>query len=344
MRARSVPVVLLLILAALSAAGTAAAQNGDQKGAVDKGCYAYKRARQTKAPEDYAEADQILRGILDPQTGILKDKVFINDAMMCRGATLVGMGKTAEAVELFEKIVRSDRSYEPDPAVFPAQVATVFFDARTSAEEKIRKDQEEEARRAKERREQEAAAAAAQVERMKALEKLATQDHVVEVNRRLIALLPFGVGQFQNGKNGLGWFFLSTEALLVAGTLVTGGIYLAQYENAQAANQSLNSFVAQQYLDRVDQARTVNLLFNGALLATYLAGVIEAEVTFVPAFSSVRPRPLPKLPGTSPDAPAPPGGSPAPRPAVSWSFGASPLFTPEGRDVAGAYVGVGGRF
>ena len=56
-----------------------------------------------------------------------------------------------------------------------------------------------------------------QVLRLAMLEKLATTEVVVERHSRWLSLVPFGVGQFQNGQTAEGWLFLTAEGLFAAG-------------------------------------------------------------------------------------------------------------------------------
>src|SRR5690606_28215553 len=69
----------------------------------------------------------------------------------------------------------------------------------------LRRDNER-ARREAERRES----------RERQLEQLATQEVVIAKNSRLVASIPFRVGQFQNGSNSLGTVVLVSEGLLLA--------------------------------------------------------------------------------------------------------------------------------
>jgi len=332
MRVRS-PWTLGLALAISMIARGASAQTIEEQRDFEKGRYAYRT-------KDFADAESRFRKLLDPASGTLHDKVLVNQARMYWGAALIATGHKEEALQQFDKILTVDPSFDPDPTVFPAEVGDAFIDTRAGYQKRVLEQKEEEARRERKRREDEEAAKKAQVARLLQLEKLATEEHVIDRHSRWLSLVPGGVGQFQNGNTGLGWFFLSTESLLAMGTLAAVVDYYAQIANAKAANTSFSQEpIVQGYENRADEALIADQILFGALAATAVAGVIEAEASYVPQFSSVKPRPLPPLPGTSPDS-KPTAASPL----VRWTFEAAPVFGAEGRGVSGATIGVGGRF
>jgi tetratricopeptide (TPR) repeat protein len=325
--------------------GPATGGKVDEQAELQKGQYAYVRALKIRAADpsgalrDFGEADAAFQRMLDPQTGTLHDKLFIVEARMYEGATLVALGRKEEAAAQFEKILEADGNYAPDPVVFPVAVGTVFIDAKSAYLTKLKELEAERREREKRQREREEAAKKAQIERTRQLEVLVTQEHVVDHHSRWIALLPFGVGQLQNGKTGLGYFFLTTESVLLAGGVVTVPIYYAQLSTVSSVfTGPQESALAQAYLDRANEARIVNLVFYGALAFTAVAGVIEAEASYVPDVSSIKPRKLPDLPGVSPDAAPPPK-------SLSLTFGAAPIFGGEAKGgISGGVLGVGGRF
>jgi tetratricopeptide (TPR) repeat protein len=324
---------LAVAIAIVTVAARAGAQTVDEQAEFKKGRYAYEA-------KSYDDADALFRRMLDPQTGTLHDKGLVNEARMYWGATLIARGHKDEAIAQFDLLLTVDPGYEPDPTKFPLEVGNAFIDTQALYRKKAAALAEEMARRDKLRKEQEEAAKQAQVQRLKDLEILVGQEYVTAYHSRWVALLPGGTGQFQNGKSGLGYFFLSTESLLLAAGIVTVPIYLVQLNDAHDASGSVQTQpIAQAYTDRANEARIANLIFYGALAFTTIAGVIEAEISYVPDVTGVKPRKLPDLPGVSPDA-KPPGTS-----GLSWTFGAAPVFGADGRGgVSGGVLSVGGRF
>ncbi len=333
MRLRSL-LTLAFLLAIMPLAGSAGA---DEPSELAKGRYAYSAG-------SYDDADAAFRAMLDPKTGTLHDGVLVNEARMYWGATLIAKGRTDDAIRQFEAILAVDPKYEPDPAVFPVQVGYVFIDTRGRFQERARQLEEQKAQREKLKKDQEVAAKKAMVERLRYLEALAAQDRVVEKHSRWIGLVPFGAGQFENGQTALGFFFGATETLLLAGALVTVPIYLTQLHNSSAAYQQglapQNVSIAQQYLDRANEARIANLIFNGALDLTMIVGIVQAQVAFDPEVQRVRTRPHePSGPGAPLRLPSASRAAPP-----QLGFSAAPLFGSESRSVTGAVFGVNVRF
>jgi tetratricopeptide (TPR) repeat protein len=325
---------LAVAVAIVASAVDAGAQSLDEQAELKKGRYAY-------ASKNFDEADKMFQRMLDPVAGTLHDKVLVKEARMYWGATLIAKGKKDEALAQFNALLQADPQYEPDPTIFPLEVGTAFIDAQTVSKQRRIEAERQAKLREEQKREQDEAAKKAEIERLRQLETLVGQEHIIDRHSRMVALLPFGVGQFQNGNKALGWFFFTTESLELAGTFVAAADYLFQLHDANTSFTSIAAAsIAQQYLDRANEARVANLIFNGALALTAVAGVLEAEIAYVPQFQEVRPRPLPPLPGTSPDAK--PGVASSPFPSLT--FGAAPLFGAEGRGFAGGMIGVGGKF
>jgi tetratricopeptide (TPR) repeat protein len=333
MRPRS----LLTLALVLAIAPFVRRASADEPSDLAKGRYAYGAG-------GYDEADAAFRAMLAPTTGTLHDSVLVNEARMYWGATLVAKGQTVDATRQFEAILAVDPKYEPDPAVFPVQVGYLFIDTRARFQERARQLEEQKAQREKLKREQDEAAKKAMLDRLRYLETLAAEDRVVEQHSRWIAFVPFGAGQFENGQTALGFVFGGVETLLLAGTLVTVPIYLTQLHDSSVAYQQglglQNQSIAQQYLDRANQARIANLAFNGALYLTMIVGVVQAQIAFEPEVQRVRTRPHdPGGPGAPARTPASAGAA-----APTLTFGAAPVFGGEGRSVSGAVLGVSGSF
>ena len=307
----------------------APAQPVDEQTELEKGRNAYRAQK-------YDEADARFLRMLDPKNGILHDRVLIKQARMYWAATLIAEHHDEDATNLFEVILTDDRNYEPDPLAFPTEVVNAFIDTRARLREKLEAIEREQYRRAAERRVREEATRKAEIARVKMLEQLAAEAEVTEKHSRWIALLPFGVGQFQNGQKGLGAAFLGTEGTLLAGAAISIPFYISNLRDSTVVYSLADKSVSQQYLDRANTARYVNLAFNGALALTAVIGVIQAEVAFVPEVVKLRPRTPPAL-----QVPAIPAAGPVLSPL---SFGAAPVPGREGRGVTGAIVGVSASF
>ena len=346
MRARHVLPVLAALVAAVGAATPSHAAPGAPQppvpvvapGAFDEQAE-FEKGRNAYRAQKYDEADARFIQMLDPEHGTLHDKVLVRQARMYWAATRLAQHHDEDATGIFETILTEDRDYEPDALAFPTEVVNAFIDTRSKLHAKLEALEREQFRRAAERRAREEAERQKEVARLKMLEKLAGEAEVTEKHSRWIALLPFGVGQFQNGQRGVGWFFLGAESALAIGGLVAVPVYYIDLANATNTYKSLplgqGQYIAQQYLNRANVARDVNLALYGTLVAMVIAGAVQAEVAYVPDPVRIKPRSLP-------DA-SPPGPTPVP-PAVSFSFGGAPVAGPDGRGIRGGTLGLTGTF
>ena len=250
-----------------------------------------EKARAAYLARNYAEADERLRALVDPKTG-LKDVSLLSQARMYLAAVLLAQNKRELGAEVFEKLILEDAAFEPDPLSFPGDVINTFFDVRVQLQERIRQaaqnsarlEAEKRARAEQERRRQEAWLAK--------VKQLATEEKITVHNSRVVALLPFGAGQFQNREPVLGWMFLVSESALVLGTMITVPlfIYADGRKNGQGADLERK---AQIYKDRADTIQTVNLSLVGAFAAVAITGIVQANLAYVPEISETKKRELP---------------------------------------------------
>ena len=274
-------VIAVIVMAARSA-------HADPVGDLEKAYSAY-------AARKYGDAENRLRALLNPEKSELKDPDKLADARMYLGAVLVARGKKDEASAVFEQLLREKPDYDPDRLRIQLEAVDAFIDVQSRLRAELDKIQQEQAQR------KQAERARAELERQRAplrmamLEKLATEERVVEHNSRWLALVPFGVGQFQNGQDGLGLAFLSSEALLAVGSVVGAAAsiyYSGQFADAFKLNQGPR---ANSYWDAAYSAAIVGDVLAGAFLVTALVGAVHAELTFVPEIVHVRKRELPNL-------------------------------------------------
>jgi hypothetical protein len=233
----------------------------------------------------YDEAEARLRALLDPKTG-LTDPDRRADARMYLCAVLLGEGKRPEAMAELSQLLLDKPDYQADPLRVSVDALDALEDARSQLRSQLTASKIEE--RAAAARERAAA-------RQATLERLASEELVIEHHSRWIALLPFGVGQFQNRENALGWTFLSGEALLAAGSAV--GSALTLYNESKANDALAHSEPARVgYHDRAYTDAIAADLFAGSFAVVAIAGIAQAEITFSPEqLVEVRRRPLPPL-------------------------------------------------
>lgn len=274
--------VFVLLLAA-------GAAHADPLGDLEKAYGAY-------AAHKYDDAEARLRALLDPQTGTLKEPDSVADARMYLGAVLIAKGRKQEASEVFERLLREKPDYEPDKLRVQLDAVDAFIDVHTRLRAELdriqaEKVQGEQADKAKAEALRQKAAL-----RLATLEKLVGEERVVEHNSRWKALLPFGVGQFQNGQSDWGWVFLSSETLLAVSSAVAAAVSVydqAQRNDAQRIRG--DELAAATYNQNAQAAAWVADALAGGFWLTAIVGAVHAELTFVPETVSVRKRPLPPL-------------------------------------------------
>jgi len=251
-----------------------------------------EKAHSAYVAHKYNESEARLRALLDANPSPLKDPDAVADARMYLGAVLLAEGKKAEAGRTFEQLLLEKPDYQPDALRVSLDAIDGLIDARTRLRVQLAAIQAEQVRKAQEEKAKIAAEREIAAARLAMLEKLAATEIIAERHSRLVALLPFGIGQFQNGQTTWGHVFLWGEALLAAGSVTAAGISL--YDWAQA-NDALarNDGTAPQYLANASTAGTVGNVFGAAFFAVALAGIVHAEVTFVPERVETRKREIP---------------------------------------------------
>jgi len=249
----------------------------------------------------YEECAARLSRLLDPKNPHpLTDPQVLETARLYHATCLIGLGKKEQAdVPLRAAIRRNPQMRPPDSLVFPPRIVDRFLKLREEYYKELRtvdKDAIERAEReAKARQEKESA----QLAYMLMLERVAREQVVVDKHSRYLALVPFGVGQFQNGNPVLGWTFLGTEAALGVVSLTSLAVFsniknqADTYEaHAQTPATNVNSRLQNWYL-------ALNLS-TYTLLGVAALGIIEGQISFVPEVRHVSERPLPKLPKNQP--------------------------------------------
>jgi hypothetical protein len=278
---------LTLVTVSLALALAGADARADPLGELQKAYSAYVAQR-------YDEAEARLRALLDPQTGALKDPGMMADARMYLGAALVAEHRKQEAEIVFEQLLLEQPEYSEDPLRVRQDAIDAFIDVRTRLHDRLAQTVEQSVKQAAlERARQEAEQRKAAL-RVAMLEQLASEEIVVERHSRWVALLPFGVGQFQNGQTALGATFLGAEALCAAGSLA--GAALALYnENQIPGAEARDNETAPKYRARAETAALVGDALAGGFLFTALVGAIHAEASFVPQRVEIHTRAIPPL-------------------------------------------------
>jgi hypothetical protein len=270
----------------------------------------------------YTEAHARLSALLDPTLPAcdagpspagrchLGSPELIERARALDAASLLALKRDAEADVLIGTILRQSPSYTPSPAMFPQEVIDRFTMVRGTIAADLRAILQQREHEADQQRLLVQQARDAEQKWIEDIERLAARERTVEPNSRWIALVPFGIGQFQNGDLRLGVFFAAGEAVLGGASLVAVAIVNSLASTninlRTASNQPVNTTALNA---NIETATRVNQVTFGTWAALTLAGVIQAQVAFVPEKVTFHDRPIPPHPKLLPVASPVPGGA-----------------------------------
>ncbi|MEO6954564.1 MAG: hypothetical protein ABI321_22390 [Polyangia bacterium] len=232
---------------------------------------------------NYALAVHTLSPLLYPSIALTSEEAVVEAHRLLALSHLL-QKQEAEAEEEATSILTLRPSFQLDPIVDPP-MAVAFFDG-------VRKKQESRLRelRAREAKEQEARA----IEEARIRHATAERVYIektVQKHSRLLATIPFGVGQFQNGQNTKAALFLSSELLFGALSLSAYVALDQKYPYDPSANRRY--FPAPQ--KGTAQALIGLQLGAGiAFWATLLWGIIDAHVLYKPQVTKTREVAAPK--------------------------------------------------
>ena len=277
---------------------------------------AMNRARRYFDYGDYPAVSRILTRL--DVSGIESLELRI-DAYRLLGLSLFYQGKRGEAYRAFLELLYLDPDFQMDPFYVPPAAAEAFNEVRRDAEAQLapiraQKRGLEEARRRTLEEE-------AQRRRRRELEdeqrRIAAMAPVVErrvVQREFwVTMLPFGVGQLQNGDRNLGIALATSE--VVAGVTSAGSALLIE-----GLRDSTGKFSAGAYplASRLNVAKWIGA---GVFYALWIGGAIHAAARFQPEGTPTErlvtngsgSLPSPVLPAGA-TLPPPAGQQPAPAP------------------------------
>ena len=229
------------------------------------------------------------------------DRDVIERARALYAVSLWALQRKDEADAQIELLLRQNPGYTPNPDI-PQDVTDRIVIVRARLRpilDKIASDKIEADRLARLRAQQKLQD---EMIRLKQLKELAAVETVVSRNSRVIAMLPFGVGQFQNGEIALGTVFLATEVVAGATSIISAILIdvLEADAREKLRQQSLVEDMGQPVdIDALSDSIAGTVLLNRIVFGVWagisVVGIIEAQVRFVPERTSTRPRVIPPL-------------------------------------------------
>jgi hypothetical protein len=236
----------------------------------------------------YTQCAETLAKYLDKDSEEpLRERAVVANARIYHAACLIGSGRAEEAdAPLRAAILADPQMKPPDSLVFPPPVVERFLRVRETLHEEIRRSELSRVEIARREADERALKEKAKDARVRALEELASREVVTVKNRRWIAAIPFGVGQFQNGNSELGWAFLTSEVALGATALTALAMQTHFTLEAHRLKNPSNNAVLETWNTLLDVSAW-------GFLGVAALGVLEAQLSFVPEVREIRRRPIP---------------------------------------------------
>lgn len=238
------------------------------------------------------------------------------------GLSAFNLQRREEAERHFAALLRLDPDFSLDPFVYPPPAVAFFENQRRlmAAELEFLREQRRQREAAAKAAAEERAALARQTEaQRKELEEMSRQITVrtVETHSVLVNFVPFGAGQFQEGRVGVGTGFAVAEGLLavasIVGYLVYGSLITTRTLTVDTFPGSTQTIVQTGIpASRASEAQTwqnVKIASGIGFYTVYVAGVLDALLHYQAEVVRTHVETLPP----SSAAPAPPSETSAPR-------------------------------
>ena len=191
---------------------------------------AMNRARVTFEYGDYPQASKLLSALVE--AGRFESLQMRAEAYRLLGLSLFYQGRKGEAYRAFLEYLYIDPDAELDPFYVPPAAVSFFDQVKKEAEPRLAPLREQ--KRAEQEVQKRAAAEDAERRRQRELEEERKRLSQIapSVERRVVqhefwvTMLPFGIGQLQNGDRKLGIFLATSQ--LVAGAASAGSAVLIE--------------------------------------------------------------------------------------------------------------------
>lgn len=261
----------------------------------------FEAARRSYEAQTFSDAARRLEGMIGGEVPAVESEVLVLEARKYLAATYLFLNRRDEAAEQFRLLLQQEPTYQLDPLGFPAAVLSLFDEVRTELELARAREEQERLNRLEQLRRDRLETLLAREARLARLQALARQETVETPASRLVATLPFGLGQFQNGHVTWGRVFAATETTLLTLSVATWAWH--RWLRGQVDEVLPNE--ADRFVRQERTARITNQLSMGLFGALVLAGMLDAHLRFVPTRTRTRQRSLPPDLNLDPAEPAP---------------------------------------
>lgn len=209
----------------------------------------------------------LLKGIQNPSL-IVESHKFV-------AISYLFIGNETSAERHFNKLLTRAPNFTLDPLLYPIEVVDFFTKIKQKSKKQLEALAKAKAIEEQKRKEREAARQKAEAEKLR---RNIYFEKEVKKGSLLVALLPFGAGQFQNKKMVKGTLFLSAE-LLLGGTAITF-YFLHESLRADASKPVADANRRETLMRRERIFRISNFASLGALVLVAGIGITDALLQF----------------------------------------------------------------
>ena len=247
----------------------------------------FEAARRAYESQDYAKSAELFQALGGGDTPALANRSLLMESKKYLAASYLFLGKLQLAEAEFDRLLRLDPQYILDPLGFPEEVQRLFTRVRTRVDSERRVAEEERRREAERQSRSQQQREVTERQRWAKLTQLAETEHVREVRTRWVALMPFGIGQVQNGHASLAAVLAVSEGSLLLISFVSWVVH----DNLRGQMPDESERDEFSVTERV--SRYTNQISLGLFGALALTGIIDAQLRFQGDQESIRKRPLP---------------------------------------------------
>ncbi len=218
---------------------------------------------------DYKEAVKRFETLLKDG---LQNSTLVVETLKFLGISQLFIGNRNEAEEQFSKLLTKAPDYTLDPLLYPIEVVDFFTEIKQRNQKRLDELAKAKALEEAQKKAAEEAKKKIEYEKMKRnvyIEKETTKRSL------LVAVLPFGAGQFQNHHRIKAWLLFSTELLLCTSATVFYFLHSSLRTADRIAPNEMNMYIA-----REKAFRLVNHVSLIALGAAAVAGIVDALYFF----------------------------------------------------------------
>lgn len=200
-----------------------------------------------------------LAPLVDPKSQ-LADRRDLARSYELLGLSCFYLRREAEARKYFERLVRLEPEKQLDPLVVPPPAVHFYDDLRRSMADEIARQREALQKQLAEEEERRRQA------------NIVVEKIELRRNSRLVAAMPLGIGQFQDGQVLAGGLLLGTQVALAG---LSGAFYLATENLRQPSGRYARADVS-----RAEAYQAVQLSTGYAAVLVALGGIVHAQLTF----------------------------------------------------------------